>query len=139
MNDCQQAVRAECAEENTLFALLVVDQLTANCKVQAIGRFAQIVNLHRRPVFTETVRQHSTGARGARKIDDSVPYSIDTSNALDFNSAPGAVLYLDFKLAIRPVVVHANRISQIWPVRHSGAFDIRLLCSPEIVKRMSNA
>src|SRR5580704_3841236 len=73
----QQFVGSERADEKTLLALAVVNHLAADGAMHALRRFTEIVELHRRPVFAEAVRDYSVGGGRATEIQQRVAHSID--------------------------------------------------------------
>ena len=101
------------SEEDTLLALLVVDQLATHCPMQAFGRLAQVVNAEWWPIFAETVGQYPIGAGAAMKVENVFTRSLQTANALNFKRLPGMVSNLDLNLAKRTGTVHTNRVDQI--------------------------
>ena len=93
MNDRKQSVGSESSEKEALLAFPVIDELAADGAMHSLRSFPQIVNLQRRPILAETVREDAVGALCATEIDNLVSNRFDAADALDSHRIPSVILY----------------------------------------------
>jgi hypothetical protein len=85
------------SQKQALSTLPVIDELTAHSQMKPFASLREIMNLHVRPVFAETVGQYAIRGCGAIKVHEGF-HTLENTNALHGGRRPRAVPNLHFDL-----------------------------------------
>ena len=113
MQQRQKTVRSQRAEEESLFALPVVDELSACTAMHPAWRFSQVIDLQVRPIFAETVGEDSIGECRATQIERWLPDCLHASEGLHGHFFTGGIPYCHLDCRIGALVINLHGKNQI--------------------------
>src|SRR5713101_3237444 len=109
----QKSVRRERAEEQTLFAFPIADELAPCTPMHPAWRFAKVVDLQLRPIFAETIGEDSICRCMATQIEHWLPNRLYSSDGLHRQFLVGSVPYRYLDRAVGALVINLNNINKI--------------------------
>ena len=121
MDHGQEAVGGECADEEALPAVAVVDELTADTAMHARRCCAEIVDLQRRPVLAEAVGQHAVGGSRSAQRENVLTESLHGAQRRDTHLSLSRVAQAYLDRDIRLPRVDAQAVDQVWCVSQATA------------------
>ena len=103
MKNRQQPIGGERAEEQTLAAAAIIDELASHGAVRGPGAVAELTNRELRPVLAVAVGQDAVGRLRPVEIDDRGLNRMHGADRRDGDGSSRPVLHFDFDLPPRTI------------------------------------